>query len=105
MIAFFIEETKQLRAAKQAFVNRLNELVVKLDGMKDGETASFEAVKRNVNMPNICGIKRKGNSVFFIDANGDERILSADNLTSSELASICGCWETYILIKSITKRI
>lgn len=100
-MGYFSKETDQLKAAKQAFVDRLNELVVNKDYMKDGETASFEAIKRDVNMPNICGIKRKGDCVVFIDANGDERILSADNLTSSELANICSCWQTYHLIKGI----
>jgi hypothetical protein len=101
IMGFFSKETNQLKAAKQAFVNRLTELVVNNGYMKDGETASFEEIKRDVNMPNICGIKRKGDCVLFIDANGEERILSADNLTTSELATICSCWETYHLIKGI----
>lgn len=100
-MGFFSKETDQLKAAKQAFVNRFNELVVNNGFMEDGETASFEEIKRDVNMPNICGIKRKGNDVLFIDAKGDERILSTDNLTTSELTTICACWETYHLLKGI----
>ena len=100
-MGFFSKETEQLIAAKQAFVNRLNELVVNDGYMKDGETASFGEIKRDVNMPNICGIKRKEDVVLFIDANGDERILSTDNLTSSELTAICTCWEKYHTLKGI----
>jgi hypothetical protein len=101
-MGFFDKETKKLEVAKQAFINSLNELVIGDGLMEDGETASFKKeIKRDVDMPNICGIKRKGNDVFFIDANGDERILSIDNLTTNELTTICKYWQTYYLLKGI----
>lgn len=100
-MGFFKQETAKLEGAKQAFVDRLNHLLVENDFMVDGETANIEELKRDVNMPNICGIKRKGNEVFFIDAEGEERIVSGDNLTSSELAALCAYWQTWYLVKDI----